>query len=105
MKKQRLDNIAILLYYNLVIRTVKISKRAEKFLKAHPDRRVGILEQFQKVSEDPNRRDLDIKPFEVKGIFRLRVGSVRVIYEVAASEILVALIDDRGDIYKKSRRR
>jgi mRNA interferase RelE/StbE len=88
-----------------VIRTVKISKRAEKYLKAHPDRREGILERLQKVSEDPNRRDLDIKPFEVKSIFRLRVGSVRVIYEVAASEILVALIDDRGDVYKKSRRR
>ena len=88
-----------------MIRGVKISKRAGKYLRAHPERRDGILERLQKVAEDPNRLDLDIKPFEVKGIFRLRVGSARVIYEVAQSEILVALIDDRGDVYKKSRRR
>ena len=85
------------------MRTVKISKRAEKYLKARPEQRKGILERLQKVSEDPNRRDLDIKPFDVKGIFRLRVGSVRVIYEVTETEILVAFIDDRGDVYKKSR--
>ena len=88
-----------------MIRKVKISRRAEKYLNTHPERREGILDRLQKIAEDPNRRDLDIKPFEVKGIFRLRVASARVIYEVTQSEILVALIDDRGDVYKKSRRR
>ena len=86
-------------------RTVKISKRAEKYLIAHPQRRKDILERLQKIAENQNRRDLDIKPFEVKGVCRLRVGSVRVIYEPTQTEIQVALIDDRGDIYKKSRRR
>lgn len=87
------------------MRVVKLSKRSLKYLDAHLERREGILERLPKIAENPARRDLDIKPFEVKRIYRLRVGAARVIYEVTPREILVGLIDDRGDAYKKSRRR
>ena len=87
------------------MRVVKLSKRALKYLDAHHGRRERILEQLQKVAENPVRRDLDIKPFAVKGLYRLRVGSVRAVYEITGQEVLVGLIDDRGDVYKRSRRR
>lgn len=87
------------------MRTVKIAARAMKYLDAHHDRREGILGRLQKVAENPMRRDMDIKPFDVKNIYRLRVGSVRVVYEVTEQTIIVGLIDNRGDVYRKSRRR
>lgn len=84
---------------------MKIAQQATKYLDAHRDRTEGILKRLQKVAEDPTRRDLDIKPFDVKNVYRLRVGSVRIVYEVTEHAILVGLIDDRGDVYKRSRRR
>jgi predicted Zn-ribbon and HTH transcriptional regulator len=56
-------------------RTVKISKRAGKRLIAQPQRRKDILERLQRVAKNPKRRDLDIKPFEVRGKRYIQVNS------------------------------
>ena len=49
---------------------------------------------------------LDIKPMEgEKGLWRLRIGSFRLIYEVVQERLLVYIltIRHRGDVYKKRR--
>jgi mRNA interferase RelE/StbE len=48
-------------------------------------------------------RELDIKNLkgEWKGYQRMRVGKIRVIFQINTDELLVYEIDFRGDIYKK----
>ncbi|MFF8913794.1 type II toxin-antitoxin system RelE/ParE family toxin [Streptomyces sp. NPDC015032] len=62
-----------------------------------------ILAALTALGDDPYREDADIKKLTgPSGLYRLRVGSYRVAYQVEDGEliILVVKIGDRRDIYR-----
>lgn len=80
--------------------TVIIEKLAEKFITKLPkDDKERILRAIYNL---PNG---DIKPLRGnhKGMFRLRVGSYRIIYTIDNGKLIICVIDagNRGDIYKR----
>ena len=74
-------------------------KPAVKFLKKQPqDKRQWIMNAIHKLPDEG-----DIKPLMgYTGIYRLRVGSYRVIYSIEHDVLTVKILDigSRGDIYK-----
>ena len=80
---------------------IEFKKSAEKFLKSRPRKeQVRILSQIYKLPSGNH-----IKKMEgYSNRYRLRVGDIRVIYELHADGVtlivLVAEIGNRGDIYK-----
>ncbi|MCX5147369.1 type II toxin-antitoxin system RelE/ParE family toxin [Streptomyces sp. NPDC048550] len=62
-----------------------------------------ILTALTALGDDPYREDSDIKKLTgPSGLYRLRVGSYRVAYQVLDGElvILVVKVGDRRDVYK-----
>ncbi|MER6913127.1 type II toxin-antitoxin system RelE/ParE family toxin [Streptomyces sp. NPDC000594] len=62
-----------------------------------------ILAALTALGDDPYREDADIKKLTgPSGLYRLRVGSYRVAYQVQDGEllILVVRVGDRRDIYR-----
>lgn len=62
-----------------------------------------ILAALTALGDDPYREDADIKKLTgPSGLYRLRVGSYRVAYQVLDGElvILVVKVGDRRDIYR-----
>jgi len=87
---------------------IKVHKTAAKYLKALPaNTRRRVRNKIDLLAEDPydvNR--LDIKPMEgEEGLWRLHIGSIRLIYEVHQQRLLVYILTvrHRGDVYKKRR--
>jgi len=58
---------------------------------------------LEKLTEEPDRRDIDVVRLHGRPGFRLRVGGWRVIYERddEAREIRILRIGPRGDIYRE----
>jgi len=86
--------------------TLIIHKKAAKFLKSRNSSTKKIIKKkFELLKEDPfSHSQLDIKKLKgAEGIFRLRIGTIRIIYQVEEQELLVLIISAgaRGDIYKK----
>ncbi|MCD7746681.1 MAG: type II toxin-antitoxin system RelE/ParE family toxin [Lachnospiraceae bacterium] len=77
-----------------------LKKRAKKFIDSLPrNERQRIVAEIEKLPDGD-----DIKSLQGhKGLFRLRVGSYRIIYEVNHGELIVIVIDagNRGEIYKR----
>jgi mRNA interferase RelE/StbE len=63
---------------------------------------VRIRGALGRLAEDPDRRDLDVKPLEERPGYRLRVGGYRIIYERddAVRVLAIERIAPRGDVYK-----
>ncbi|MFE3886543.1 type II toxin-antitoxin system RelE/ParE family toxin [Streptomyces lydicus] len=62
-----------------------------------------ILAALTALGDDPYREDADIKKLTgPSGLYRLRVGSYRVAYQVEDGEliILVVKVGDRRDVYR-----
>ncbi|MET9705818.1 type II toxin-antitoxin system RelE/ParE family toxin [Streptomyces griseus] len=62
-----------------------------------------ILAALTTLGDDPYREDADIRKLTgSSGLYRLRVGSYRVAYQVEGGEliILVVKIGDRRDVYR-----
>ncbi|MEU0475255.1 type II toxin-antitoxin system RelE/ParE family toxin [Streptomyces olivaceus] len=62
-----------------------------------------ILTALTALGDDPYRQDADVKKLTgPSGLFRLRVGSYRVAYQVNDGElvILVVTVGDRRDVYR-----
>ena len=76
----------------------KLSKRAAKFLVAQvPSVKDGIKSAIDEIPKG------DIKPLQgqFSGLFRLRVGGFRVIFNyMDAGTVFIYDIGSRGDIYK-----
>ena len=73
-------------------------KSAEKVLKNYDN--TTQISIAQAISKLPNG---DIKKLQGKkklALYRLRAGKYRIIFELAADEIVITKIDSRGDIYK-----
>lgn len=85
---------------------LKIHKDALKFLKSRSiSERKIIKTKLNLLTENPfTHPRLDIKKMKgVEGVFRLRTGKIRIIYQVKESDLLILVIAAgvRGNIYKK----
>ncbi len=87
--------------YSLVIH-----KKAAKFLKSRNSSTKSIIgEKLELLKINPYAHPLlDIKKLKgVENVFRLRVGTIRIIYQLEEQELLILVISagGRGDVYKK----
>ena len=85
--------------------SLKIHKEAMKFLQSRSVSEKKIIKtELNLLTENPfNHPRLDIKKMKgVEGVFRLRSGKIRIIYQVKESELLILVITAgfRGDVYK-----
>jgi mRNA interferase RelE/StbE len=71
----------------------------------HLDKAVAqrILRRLKWLAENFDTLTPEVLTAELKGLFKLRVGSYRVIYEINRKErlLIVHLVGHRKDIYKK----
>lgn len=79
---------------------IEINKRARKFIASQqPKQQKRLLEAIYKLPDGD-----DIKPLAgYKNVYRLRLGSYRVIYELYNDMLLIIVVNagNRGDIYKQ----
>ena len=77
-----------------------VKKPAKKFIDGLPvNERRRIVEAIERLPDSG-----DIKQLQGhKGLFRLRVGTYRIIYSVDHGKLIVHVVDadNRGDIYKR----
>ncbi len=82
---------------------LKIKESALRDLTRLPFKvRCQIDDRLKKLTEDPERRDLDIKKMKGNDLYRLRSGDYRILYQKLGRElvILVVAIGDRKEIYR-----
>jgi mRNA interferase RelE/StbE len=85
---------------------LKLHKHVQKFLSALPPVwRERFIEKFDLLKENPfHHPQLDIKPMQGTNpqLYRLRIGSYRVIYQIQNEQLIVYLMEagNRGDVYK-----
>ncbi len=85
-----------------------IHKNVSKFLQICSLSKKRLLKKkISFLAENPfNHAELDIKKLKgVENSYRLRVGKIRIIYQVLEKRLLVIVITGgfRGDIYKKKK--
>ncbi|GAB1336047.1 type II toxin-antitoxin system RelE/ParE family toxin [Streptomyces sp. E-15] len=83
----------------------RFTTAAQRQLRAisRPDA-MRILTALTALGDDPYREDADVKKLTgPSGLYRLRVGSYRIAYQVDDGEliILVVKVGDRRDVYRK----
>jgi len=86
--------------------TLVIHKKAAKFLKSRNlSTKKLIKKKLDLLKEDPfAHSQLDIKKLKgLENIYRLRIGIIRIIYQVEKHKLLILIISAgaRGDVYKK----
>ncbi|MER7819489.1 type II toxin-antitoxin system RelE/ParE family toxin [Streptomyces sp. NPDC096153] len=82
----------------------RFTTAAQRQLRAltRPDA-MRILTALTALGDDPYRQDADIKKLTgPSGLYRLRVGSYRIAYQINDGElvILVVKVGDRRDVYR-----
>lgn len=83
---------------------VAFTRAAEKSLLRLPiDRQRQILARIEAVADDPDNRQFHVEPLAGSDLFRLRVGSYRVLFtrNDPRGILTVELIRTRGDVYKR----
>ena len=82
-------------------RQVHLSRQANKYLSRMPKpKALKMAKAFQQIACG-NEEGLNIKYFTNQGIYRLRQGGIRAMYELVGKDLmLVVRIRPRGDIYK-----
>ncbi|OGG03843.1 hypothetical protein A2W14_04860 [Candidatus Gottesmanbacteria bacterium RBG_16_37_8] len=77
--------------------------RAVKFLRKLPQKEAErVLSKIELIKTTPSQTNLDIKKLTTtKRTYRLRVGNIRVIYEIDPTSEMIYIheIDFRGNIY------
>jgi len=85
-----------------VVRELKISKKANKFILSLPKReRRSVKEAIEKLINNDTEA-LDIKrllPYPKE--FRLRVGNIRILFRSTKEQLFIFKAGYRGDIYKQ----
>jgi mRNA interferase RelE/StbE len=80
---------------------VKLSKRADRELASLGSViKERIISRLEELSEDPFPRGV-VKLHGIEGVYRVRVGDYRILYEVLTSDrlVLVEKIDHRSRVY------
>lgn len=83
--------------------TVSVKRSAAKALKGVPTRlRTRIVTAIDGLKEEPRPEGVKTLDSDRK-VYRLRVGSYRVIYQVRARELLVLVVHlgDRREVYRR----
>ena len=83
---------------------ILIEKKATKFLSKLDSKSYRIIsDAIRKLSDLRQTKNLDIKPLKgkFKNMFRLRVGSRRILFTIneTEKEIKIWVVEDRGDVY------
>ena len=81
---------------------VKLDKRVQKRLRGlSKDHYLRSAAAIDNLEDFPKKGDLKLLKGKYKGMFRLRVGSFRILFQVnkEAEEISIFKFDTRGDIY------
>lgn len=86
--------------------SLKIHKKAAKFfISCNHFERKHIKIKLNLLVENPYLHpQLDIKQLKgVENVYRLRIGKIRIVYEIRDNELVVLVISvgSRGDIYKR----
>ena len=79
---------------------IKIERKALKFIgKQNREQRIRILSAIYKLPDQGDRKRLG----GTDDVYRLRVGSYRILYTVDNGKLIVYVIDvdNRGDVYKR----
>jgi len=83
---------------------MRFRREAAKALRTMPRTgAVRVRAALQRLSENPLRTDLHLRPLRGRAEYRLRVGDVRVLFDRndTMGVIDVLAIGSRGDIYKR----
>ena len=82
---------------------ILIRRQAQKKLQSlGRDERVRIAEKIHQLGANPDDSGLDVKALAGSGLYRLRVGDWRIIYDRQDALRIIAIekIKPRGDAYK-----
>lgn len=80
---------------------VRFSKKAQRSL--NPLDRVTkqrIREGIKGLLQHPPKGDIKVMQGQPTGVYRLRIGKYRIIYEIVSDTLRILDIGSRGDIYK-----
>jgi len=84
-----------------VIYKIEFKKAAIKFLESQSkQQQARILKAIYKL---PSNGDIKKVVGSTMNLYRLRVGNIRIVYEIKDDELVIIVINigNRGDIYKK----
>ena len=85
---------------------IQYTKAANKFLKAHEEIRKQYEDAIHELLFGDHPEKVDVKRIQGKwqDVYRIRLGSIRVVYTIIEGKIVVIktlLASPRGDVYKK----
>jgi len=83
---------------------VEFARSARRSLQELPaPRRRQIVARIEAFATRPTSREFDVRPLAGSDLYRLRVGSYRVLMTIdrGSDRIVVKLIRSRGDVYKR----
>jgi len=83
---------------------INLSSDSRKYLsKLDKPTRNRIMDHLNILSENPRNSEMDIKKLHGRlGLYRLRIGSYRVLYTIENKMLIIFIvtIGPRGDVYK-----
>ena len=103
MECKRIEQSVPKCMYNISMYQLIYRKTAQKALLRLPvNVRAEFRHAFCLLTENPSRRDLDIKPLQDRAGYRLRIGQWRAVYRIERERLIILVLDlgSRGDIYK-----
>ena len=84
------------------MRQLNFDRSAEKMLnKLDKPTRHRIVEAILGLLDEPPRGDIKLLKGELRGLYRLRVGSWRVTYETTKDFVNILEVTSRGGAYRK----
>jgi len=81
---------------------IKMHKQAEKYFnRLDSNAKERIKEGIRGLLENPPIGNIKELKGEFKGLYRLQIGSLRIIYSIGENLIMITNIFPRGDVYKR----
>jgi len=81
---------------------VEYSRKAQKFIESQSQKAaLKIIERVEALATAPYADNSNVKKLKGRDGYRLRIGNVRVIYDMIDDQLLIRVIDAgfRGSIY------
>ena len=82
--------------------SIEYSKKAQKFIESQSKKvALKIIEKVETLATAPYADNSNVKKLKGRDGYRLRIGNVRVIYDIINDKLLISVIDAgfRGSIY------